>query len=63
MERTHLPEWMADSAIPLHSYGQSEVDRPRQSNLGQGQEYWDHVQVCGVSPNRGEQVGQAEDGD
>ena len=59
----HLPEGMTHSAVPLHSYGQGEVDGPGEPHLGHGQEHGDHVQVGGVSPEGGEEAGQTEDGD
>ena len=60
---SHLPEGVADSAVPLHSNGEGEVDRPREPNLGHGQEHGDHVQVDRVGPERGKEAGYAEDGD
>ena len=56
----HLPEGMTDSTIPLHRYGQGEVDGPGQPHLGHGQEHGEHVQVGGVGPKGGHQTWQAE---
>ena len=54
---------MTDCAVPLHGYGQGEVDRPGQPRLGHGQEYGDHVQVGGVGPEGGDPAGHAENDD
>ena len=60
---SYLPEGVADGAVPLHSNGEGEVDRPREPHLGHGQEHGDHPQVGGVGPERGKEAGYAEDGD
>ena len=60
---TYLPEWVANSAVPLHRYSQGEVDGPGEPHLGHWQEQGDHAQVGGVGPQGGKETGHTEDGD